>query len=93
MPVDVLKIDRSFIRDLHDDSEAVILVGAVLALAQNLGLGCVAEGVDDERQVARLRELGCERAQGYLFARPQPADRVQPAPNAPVPAGFRSDRQ
>jgi EAL domain-containing protein (putative c-di-GMP-specific phosphodiesterase class I) len=76
LPVDVLKIDRSFIRELDDDSEAGILVGAVLALAQNLGLDCVAEGVDDERQVARLRALGCERAQGYLFARPQPPDRV-----------------
>jgi diguanylate cyclase (GGDEF)-like protein len=77
LPVDVLKIDRSFIRDLDDDdSEAGILVGAVLALAQNLGLDCVAEGVDDERQVDRLRSLGCERAQGYLFARPQPAEEV-----------------
>jgi diguanylate cyclase (GGDEF)-like protein len=76
LPVDVLKIDRSFIGDLDDDSEAGILVGAVLALAQNLGLDCVAEGVDDERQVTRLQALGCERAQGYLFARPQPPEQL-----------------
>ncbi len=83
LPVDVIKIDRSFIRDLDadtdDSTEAAILVGAVLALAQNLGLECVAEGVEEHGQVTRLRALGCERAQGYLFARPQPADRFRSA--------------
>jgi len=92
LPVDILKIDRSFIRDLDEDPESVILVGAVLALARNLGLDCVAEGVDDERQVVRLRELGCERAQGYLFARPQPTDRVPTVTGSVASIGLSLDR-
>jgi EAL domain-containing protein (putative c-di-GMP-specific phosphodiesterase class I) len=75
LPVDLIKIDRSFIRDLGADPEASVLVSAVLALVQNLGLGCVAEGVERTDQVDRLRLLGCTRAQGHLFAYPEPADR------------------
>jgi diguanylate cyclase (GGDEF)-like protein len=77
LPVDIVKIDRSFIRELDQDPQAAVLVEAVLALARGLNLSCVAEGVELASQVSRLRALQCGRAQGYLFARPQPAAEVR----------------
>jgi EAL domain-containing protein (putative c-di-GMP-specific phosphodiesterase class I) len=71
LPVDILKIDRSFVQDL-DTGDARLLT-SVVALAGSLGLICVAEGVEHESQAVALREMHCERAQGYLFARPMPA--------------------
>lgn len=70
LPVDVLKIDRSFVVDLVADPEDTAIVATVIGLAEALGLETVAEGVDDPRQVAELRRLGCQRAQGFLLARP-----------------------
>jgi EAL domain-containing protein (putative c-di-GMP-specific phosphodiesterase class I) len=69
-PVDVLKIDRSFIRGLGFDLEDSAIVAAVVSLADTLGLSAIAEGVETARQRAFLVDLGCPRAQGYLFARP-----------------------
>jgi diguanylate cyclase (GGDEF)-like protein len=74
LPVDILKIDRSFVQDL-DTGDARLLT-AVVAMAGSLGLTCVAEGVEHESQAVALREMHCERAQGYLFARPMPADEL-----------------
>lgn len=73
LPVDVLKIDRSFVVDLGGDPVNEAIVAAVVGLADTVGLDVVAEGVDDPRQVAELRRLGCPRAQGFLLARPCPA--------------------
>jgi EAL domain-containing protein (putative c-di-GMP-specific phosphodiesterase class I) len=74
-PVDVVKVDRSFVAGLGVDGEDDAIVAAVVGLTQRLGLRAVAEGVETEDQAARLRDLGCDLAQGYLFARPQaPAD-------------------
>ena len=73
-PVDILKIDRSFTSQLDVDTGNVPLAHAVVGIGQSLGLVTVAEGVETEAQSAALRELGCTRAQGFLFARPMPAD-------------------
>ncbi|HEX7438916.1 MAG TPA: EAL domain-containing protein, partial [Caldimonas sp.] len=69
-----LKIDRSFVLDLETSSDARAVVDAVIKLAQALGLKVVAEGVETEQQHHILRSLGCDELQGFLFARPMPAD-------------------
>jgi diguanylate cyclase (GGDEF)-like protein len=71
-PLDVLKVDRSFVDGLGEDGEDSAIVSTIVAMAQTLGLGVIAEGVETEAQLRHLRELGCERAQGYLLARPLP---------------------
>jgi diguanylate cyclase (GGDEF)-like protein/PAS domain S-box-containing protein len=76
MPVDVLKIDRSFIRDVHHDPGLAAMVKAMIQLAQGLGMTPLAEGVETDGELAFLREHGCELAQGFLFARPAPADEI-----------------
>jgi diguanylate cyclase (GGDEF)-like protein len=73
-PLDGLKIDRSFVRALGESDGADALVRGIVSLARGLGLSVVAEGVESEGQAARLLGLGCDYAQGYLFARPLPAD-------------------
>jgi FOG: EAL domain len=72
-PVDELKIDRSFIRDMADSTQSRGLVGAIIAMAHSLDLTVVAEGVEDEHQMSALIDLDCTHAQGFYFARPQPA--------------------
>ena len=72
IPVDVLKIDRSFIERLNDPDGTRPIVEAVIGMAQRLGLHVVAEGVETQEQQQLLQEAGCERYQGYLFARPLP---------------------
>nr|MDQ3294199.1 GGDEF domain-containing phosphodiesterase [Actinomycetota bacterium] len=73
-PVSVLKIDRSFVAGLGESVEDEAIVRAVLQLGRTLGLQVVAEGVETDAQLGRLRSLGCTRAQGYLLGRPQSAD-------------------
>jgi diguanylate cyclase (GGDEF)-like protein len=70
-----LKIDRSFVMNLPDDREAGIIATTVLALAQTLGFGVVAEGIETDAQLRFLVEAGCTTGQGYLFGRPAPAAR------------------
>jgi diguanylate cyclase (GGDEF)-like protein/PAS domain S-box-containing protein len=76
LPVDTLKIDRSFVAGLPDDAASVALVSTVIALARAFSLITVAEGVESTDQLRILRELGCQQSQGYLHSRPQPADRI-----------------
>ena len=73
-PVDLLKIDKSFVDNLVSGVEDRAIVTAILSLAGAYGMTSIAEGVEDERQAETLSALGCELAQGYLFARPQPAE-------------------
>jgi EAL domain-containing protein (putative c-di-GMP-specific phosphodiesterase class I)/CheY-like chemotaxis protein len=74
LPVDTLKIDRSFINHLDTNSSDEAIVGAILALARNLGLHVVAEGVETLAQLQVLGRHGCEIAQGFYFSRPLPAE-------------------
>jgi diguanylate cyclase (GGDEF)-like protein len=76
LPLDTIKIDRTFVAGLDEAADRSI-VDAVIALAHGLGIGVVAEGIETGRQAERLRELGCDLGQGYLFARPMPADAVR----------------
>jgi PAS domain S-box-containing protein len=69
-PVDTLKIDRAFVSRMDSDDETHEIVRVIVMLAHNLGLKVVAEGVETQAQLNLLRELGCERAQGYLFSKP-----------------------
>lgn len=73
LPVDELKIDKSFVLDLHRDPDDALIVGSTIELGHNLGLSVVAEGVEDEASLARLVSLRCDKAQGYHFSRPLPA--------------------
>ncbi|WP_373024570.1 EAL domain-containing protein [Thioalkalivibrio sp.] len=72
-PLDVLKIDRSFVADLQPSASDAAIVRTILGLADNLGLESVAEGVETAQQQAFLQEEGCQTLQGFLFARPQSA--------------------
>jgi diguanylate cyclase (GGDEF)-like protein/PAS domain S-box-containing protein len=74
LPIDKLKIDRSFIRDLPNDSDAVAITQAIIALGKNLGLHIIAEGVETLAQQALLQKMGCEEGQGYLYSPPVPAN-------------------
>lgn len=73
-PVDILKIDRSFIRDVTIDPEDAALCEAIIAMAHHLGLKVVAEGVETKQQWQFLRDRGCDYAQGYYLGRPMPQD-------------------
>ncbi|MCU1376667.1 MAG: hypothetical protein JWO68_3953 [Actinomycetia bacterium] len=76
LPLTFVKIDQSFVQGLGADQEDERIVGAVVDLAANLGLRSIAEGVETIDQLDRLRRLGCDQAQGYLFARPLPPNDV-----------------
>lgn len=73
-PIDILKIDRSFVSDLPDDLNDVAITQAIIALGKNLGMKLVAEGVETEEQLAFLKAFDCDTAQGYLVSRPIPAN-------------------
>lgn len=75
-PVSRLKIDQSFVHNLCSDVEDAAVVRAIVYLAESFSLEVTAEGVEKEEQRKRLRELGCESAQGYLFGRPIPGDQL-----------------
>ncbi|WP_296508129.1 EAL domain-containing response regulator [Rhodoferax sp.] len=78
-PLDALKIDQAFIRNIPQDAGDVAITRAIVAMAHSFGMNVVAEGVELPEQLAFLRELGCEDVQGYLFSKPVPADQASAA--------------
>jgi len=78
LPIDTLKIDRSFVRELPSDHHATAIISAVSTLAKALKLEVVAEGVETPEQMVKLLEVGCDRLQGYLFSRPVPLATLLP---------------
>ena len=78
LPVDELKVDRSFVAGLGRDPQDSPIVSTVVGLAEALGLVAIAEGVETKAQVEELHRIGCRYAQGFYFARPQSAEQVTP---------------
>jgi diguanylate cyclase (GGDEF)-like protein/PAS domain S-box-containing protein len=76
LPIDTVKIDQTFVRDLTIDPEDAAIVTAIVVMARSLGVDVIAEGVETEEQLEELKRLGCHRAQGYLLARPMTAAAV-----------------
>jgi EAL domain-containing protein (putative c-di-GMP-specific phosphodiesterase class I) len=75
-PIDVLKIDRSFIAALDDQEHSQPIIAAIINMAQGLNIDVVAEGIETPTQADRLQAMGCQRGQGFLYARPLPADEI-----------------
>ncbi len=76
-PVDILKIDKGFVRNIGQDRTATAIATAITQLARALGIAVIAEGVETEQQHAALVDIGAQDAQGYLYSRPLPSDRLQ----------------
>jgi diguanylate cyclase (GGDEF)-like protein len=77
-PLDVLKIDRYFVKDIQHDPVNKALISSILALSKGLNLGTVAEGVENRAQLESLRKLGCQVIQGYFLSRPVPVEQITP---------------
>jgi len=75
-PIDVIKIDQSFVQGAQNDSKDATITSNLISLAHALNVVAVAEGIESGAQLHALRQFGCDQAQGYLFARPQPAEEV-----------------
>lgn len=84
LPIDTLKIDRSFVTDMVREEQNAVIVRSTLGLAHNLNLRVVAEGVEDAATLALLREIGCDQAQGYYIGRPLPPEQAVLAPVPPA---------
>ena len=74
LPLDQLKIDQSFVRDITTDPNAAVITRTIIGMAQNLGLEVIAEGIETEEQLKLLIQYGCHYYQGYLISRPVPID-------------------
>ena len=75
-PVDMIKVDRSFVQGIEHDAKDAAITANLVSLAHALGLLAIAEGIESDGQLTSLRELGCDLAQGFLFARPAPPDQI-----------------
>jgi EAL domain-containing protein (putative c-di-GMP-specific phosphodiesterase class I) len=73
-PIDCVKIDRAFIKDMPENTDDVAIARTIVAMAKSLGLTTVAEGVETAEQLELLKTMGCDQIQGYFFSRPLPAD-------------------
>ncbi len=92
LPIDTLKIDKSFIQDIPHDNDDASIVTATIAMAQNMNLKVVAEGVVSEQQLRFLANHQCEEMQGYLFSRPLPADELEALLKSNTPAQDSASR-
>jgi diguanylate cyclase (GGDEF)-like protein/PAS domain S-box-containing protein len=88
LPIDTLKIDRSFVSKMHENEEGMAIVQAIVTLAKTLNLTITSEGIETWEQLVKLQALGCDQGQGYHFARPMTADQIGPllSEHWPVPA-------
>ena len=77
LPLDELKIDRTFVTEMRHRDNDDVLVRSAIDLGHNLGMTVVAEGVEDEETLGQLRDIGCDVAQGYHLGRPMPADQSE----------------
>jgi EAL domain-containing protein (putative c-di-GMP-specific phosphodiesterase class I) len=75
-PLNTLKIDQSFVKDINADADSATIAEAIIGLGKNLGLNVIAEGVEKEEQVFFLRNRGCDLVQGFLFSHPMASDKV-----------------
>ena len=76
-PIDILKLDQSFVREVTNDATDAAIVSAVISMAHSLDLKVIAEGVETEEQLAFLQKQRCDRIQGYLFSAPLAADDLE----------------
>jgi diguanylate cyclase (GGDEF)-like protein len=86
LPLSMIKLDRTFVENVAESPHDAAIVRAVTQMADTIGIGVVAEGVETEEQVRAARDLGCGYAQGFHFARPVPASEVEPMLERPMPA-------
>ena len=77
LPLDQLKIDRSFINDIVTDPLDAVMVRTIIDMAHNFGLNVIAEGVETDAQLAFLKQYGCMAYQGYLFSKPVPVEEFE----------------
>jgi EAL domain-containing protein (putative c-di-GMP-specific phosphodiesterase class I) len=77
LPLDQIKIDQSFVRDMTFDQNDAVMVQTIIDMAKNFGLNVIAEGVETEAQKILLEQLGCLNYQGYLFSKPLPIARFE----------------
>jgi EAL domain-containing protein (putative c-di-GMP-specific phosphodiesterase class I) len=91
-PVDIIKVDRSFVQVAEHDAKGAAIAANVVSLAHALGLQAVAEGIESEEQLASMREIDCDLAQGFLFARPVPAAELSELLTARASARLSSPR-
>jgi len=77
LPIHLVKIDKSFVRDMTTDNDDAAIVKAVIAMSHSLGLTTIAEGVEEPEQLQHLRHLGCDHIQGYYIGKPMPADQFE----------------
>jgi len=90
LPIDVIKIDRSFVQELEHSADSAAIVAAIIAMAGALNLGIVAEGVETRGQMQALLGQGCTRMQGYLFSRPLAAEAYAALARDPAAAPWRA---
>ena len=86
-PLDSLKIDRTFIKDLPGDGDDAAITQAIIAMAHSLRLKVVAEGVETAEQLSFLRDYRCDEIQGFYFSRPQPPNDIAPLLRTNVTCG------
>ena len=86
LPLEQLKIDQSFVRDIANDKNSIVMVRTIIDIASNFGLTVVAEGVETDEQLAFLRQYGCHTFQGYLFGKPVPLGEFEKLCHATKPA-------
>jgi EAL domain-containing protein (putative c-di-GMP-specific phosphodiesterase class I) len=90
LPVDTLKVDRSFVRDVVSDKGSEVIVATIVGMAHSLDLRVTAEGVEDLAQLSALKRLGCDEYQGFLFSKPVPAADIARRYLAPRQLNFGS---